>query len=98
MFRHDEAGTGRSPLTQITPDNVGTLTQIWSYRLLSSAPGPATAAGGRALSSEATPIVVNGVMYLPAANRVVALEPETGHEVWQYPVTAPSDAAWRIGR
>jgi glucose dehydrogenase len=90
MFRHDEAGTGHSPLTQITPDNVGTLTQIWSYRLQSDAPGPATATGGRALSSEATPIVVNGVMYLPAANRVVALEPETGHEVWQYPVTAPS--------
>jgi glucose dehydrogenase len=88
MFRHDAAGTGHSPLTQITPDNVVTLAQTWSYRLQSDASLPA--AGGRALSSEATPIVVNGVMYLPAANRVVALEPETGHEVWQYAVTAPS--------
>jgi glucose dehydrogenase len=44
------------------------------------------------LSSEATPIDVNGVMYLPAANRVVAFEAETGKELWQYPVTggAPS--------
>jgi quinoprotein glucose dehydrogenase len=31
-------------------------------------------------------------MYLPAANRVVAIEPETGKEIWRYPVTggAPS--------
>ena len=35
-------------------------------------------------SSEATPIVVNGVMYLPAGDSVVALEPETGKEIWRY--------------
>ena len=31
-------------------------------------------------------------MYLPAADRVVALEPETGKKIWEYPVTggAPS--------
>jgi quinoprotein glucose dehydrogenase len=31
-------------------------------------------------------------MYLPAANRIVALEPETGKEIWSYPVAgdAPS--------
>ena len=34
-------------------------------------------------NSQATPIVVDGVMYLPAANRVVALDPETGTERWQ---------------
>jgi quinoprotein glucose dehydrogenase len=90
MFRHDQAGTGYSQLTQITPDNVGKLAPIWTYRLQSDAPGPAPAAGGRALSSEATPIVVNGVMFLPAANRIVALEPETGNELWQYPVASPS--------
>jgi quinoprotein glucose dehydrogenase len=44
------------------------------------------------VNSQATPIVIDGVMYLPAANRVVALEAETGKEIWQYPVTsgAPS--------
>jgi quinoprotein glucose dehydrogenase len=84
MFRHDAAGTGRSPLTQITPDNVARLAQVWTYKL------QIDAGGGRPLSSEATPIVVNGVMYLPAANRIVALDPETGKEVWQYAVTGPS--------
>ena len=30
------------------------------------------------LYQEVTPIVVNGIMYMPAGDRVVALEPETG--------------------
>src|SRR5262249_47478215 len=55
-------------------------------RLQSDAPNPAASGRGGAggPNSEATPIVVNGVMYLPAANRVVALEPETGKGIWQY--------------
>ena len=33
---------------------------------------------------EATPIVVNGVMYLPSqGNAVLALDAETGKELWQ---------------
>ena len=40
--------------------------------------------------SEATPIVVNNVMYLPAIGRVVALEPETGKEIWSFPVNGVS--------
>ncbi len=95
MYRHDLAGTGYSPLAQIDAGNVATLTQVWTYRLQSDAP-PAAVPTGRGgpsgLNSQATPIVVNGVMYLPGANRVVALEPETGQEIWRYPVTggAPS--------
>ena len=95
MYRHDLAGTGYSRLTQITPANVARLTQAWTYRLQSNA-APAAPAGrggaGAGVNSQATPIVIDGVMYLPAANRVVALEAETGKEIWQYPVTggAPS--------
>ena len=74
-YNHDLAGTRYSPLTQINTSNVARLTQAWTYR-------PA-ASGGRP-SPEVTPIVVNGVMYLTAANRVLALEPETGKEVWRY--------------
>ena len=33
-----------------------------------------------------TPIVVNGVMYLTAGNRVLALDPDTGKEIWRYDV------------
>ena len=95
MYRRDRAGTGFSPLTDITPANVASLAQAWTYRLDSSAPPPAAApgrGGAGGTNSQATPIVVNGVMYLPAADRVVALEPETGKEIWQHLVTggAPS--------
>src|SRR6476646_3504203 len=93
MFRHDSAGTGYSPLAQITAENVGKLSPAWTYALQGAAPAPATGRGGAGgPNSEATPIVVNGVMYLPAANRVVALEPETGKEIWQHVVSgaAPS--------
>jgi len=40
--------------------------------------------GRRGVSSEATPIVVRGVMYLPMANGVVALNAEAGTEMWRY--------------
>ena len=92
MYRHDFAGTGHSPLAQIDARNVASLTRAWTYGLQ---PDPASAAppGGRgAINSEATPIVARGVMYLPAAGRVVALQPETGKELWRYTVAggAPS--------
>jgi quinoprotein glucose dehydrogenase len=96
MYRHDLAGTGYSPLTQITPLNVATLTQAWTYRLQSEAGAPTGAGrggpGAGAVNSQATPIVIDGVMYVPAANRVVALNAETGTEIWQFPVAggAPS--------
>jgi quinoprotein glucose dehydrogenase len=84
MYRHDYAGTGYSPLTQIDSSNVAKLAQAWTYSLRS----PSAAQNGReaTVNSEATPIVVNGVMYLPAAGRVVALRPDTGAEVWQHVV------------
>ena len=75
LYRHDPAGTGYSPLTQITTENVGNLTQVWTYRLQSDAPAPTAAGrgrgrGGGGANSEAAPIVVNGVMYLPVVGRV----------------------------
>jgi quinoprotein glucose dehydrogenase len=84
MYRHDYAGTGASTLAEINAGNVAKLTRVWTYALQGeSGPPP---------NSEATPIVVNGVMYLPASGRVVALDPEKGTELWRYAVTggAPS--------
>src|SRR5215831_14673910 len=93
LYRHDLAGTGYSPLAQITVQNAGALIQAWSYRLSSDAPTTkGKGKGGAGGNSEATPIVVNDILYVPAANRVVALQPESGKEIWAYPVTggAPS--------
>ena len=90
MYRGDLAGTGYSPLTEITPDNVSSLTVAWSYSLQRDTTTGSDNTGGP--NSQATPIVVNDVMYLPAADRIVALDPTTGDEIWRRPITdgAPS--------
>ena len=70
--------------------------------------GAAAPAGGRGdgagrgnapvptVNPEATPIVVNGIMYLPAGGRVLALEADTGKLVWEYKIpTRQHDGARR---
>ena len=94
-YRHDEAGTGHSPLRQINTSNVATLTRVWTYSLqgdVSVAPNTGRGGAPGGVNSQATPIVVNGVMYLPAANRVVALDPESGKTIWEHVIVggAPS--------
>ena len=97
LYRGSLAGTGYSPLTVIAPDNVAGLARAWTYDLTRATPD----ASGRGPNSQVTPIVVDGVMYLPAADRVVALNPETGEEIWSRPVAgrAPSrrGVAWWPG-
>ena len=66
-------------MKQINTGNVSKLAQAWTYRLRPDANSPAAGT-----MNEVTPIVVNGVMYLPAGNRVVALDPDTGAEIWRY--------------
>ena len=95
MYRGDAAGTGYSPLDELNAANVAGLAQAWSYSL-ASAPAAADGDGetprSRPARSQATPIVVDGVMYLPTADAVVALDPATGEEIWRHTVTggAPS--------
>jgi len=76
-YNHDLAGSRFSPLTQINTGNVATLKQAWTYKFVSPQGSPL---GG---GSEAVPIVVGGVMYVPAGNSVVALEADTGKLIWQ---------------
>jgi len=89
MYSRDAAGTRYSPLTQINTSNVATLKKAWTYGMQPASgninPAPALASE---IFNEVTPIVVNGVMYMPAGNRVVALEPETGKEIWSYPLAS----------
>ena len=94
MYRRDAAATGHSPLTQITPRNVAALSPAWTYRV--DAPAPAGTATPAA-NSQVTPIVVAGVMYLPAANRVVALDADTGREIWSTPVTGAAPSRRGLG-
>ena len=93
MYRGDLRGTGYSPLSQITPENVASLTRGWSYSLrtptlIGGGPGQ----GSQEPNSQATPIVVGDVMYLPTVDRVVALDATTGEQIWWHSIVdgAPS--------
>ena len=81
LYTHDLAGSRYSPLAQINVKNVAKLSQAWTYKLPRH-PNSGGITGGY----ELTPIVVKGVMYLTAVDSVVALEPETGRELWRYSV------------
>jgi glucose dehydrogenase len=92
MFGHDSGSTRYSELKQINPANVGSLTRAWTVHLKSvaSVSSSTTATGSPRFSriSEATPIVVDGVMYLPTPyGTVIALDADTGKELWTYKLT-----------
>jgi len=60
------------------------------------APPNARRRGPRPATSEATPLVVDGLMYVTTPyRRVVALEPESGKEVWAYEVKTPGAPSLR---
>src|SRR5438105_2992741 len=84
MFNRDLAGTRYSPLTQINTANLANLKIAWTYKLRPRDGKPLTGQSASEIFQEITPIVVNDIMYLPWGNRIVALEPETGKEIWSY--------------
>ncbi len=92
-WNHDPASTRYSLLKQINRTNVAKLTEAWTFTTRASAPvapppagrGPGRGRGGPGgIGAEVTPIVVNGVMYAPAGNLVVAIDPDAGKELWRY--------------
>jgi len=89
-YNRDLAGTRFSPLRQISATNVDELRQAWSYSL---GPVPAASEG-----SELTPLVIDGVLYATAGDRVVALRADTGAELWRFtlPQGAPSQRGLAI--
>jgi len=79
-YGNDAGGTRYSPLTQIDRGNVGRLRVAWTYRT-----GESTGWANTLVAFEATPIVVDGTLYLSTPfGRVIALDPETGAERWTY--------------
>ena len=99
-FGHDPAGTRYSPLAQINATNVTRLNRVWTFHMspdLRGDSGPTAetmeAHGPIGRAGEATPLVINGRMYLTTPyNQVVALEPETGKLIWAYALTGANPA------
>jgi quinoprotein glucose dehydrogenase len=82
QYGRNQEGTRYTPLSQINHDNVAYLGKAWEYHTGDFSDG----SDGRPESTfQATPILVDGVLYLATVyGRVIALNPETGAEVWSY--------------
>jgi alcohol dehydrogenase (cytochrome c) len=81
-WRRTDNAWGYSPLTQITRQNVQQLQLAWSWSMDDTG------------SQQATPLVYDGVMYLPNPRGVIqALDAATGDLIWEYrPGAAPPPA------
>ncbi|MBF8270655.1 MAG: methanol dehydrogenase large subunit protein, partial [Gammaproteobacteria bacterium] len=79
MWRRTLNSWGYSPLKQIERGNVKGLALVWSRPM---APG----------LQEATPLVYNGIMYLPNPNDVIqAIDAASGDLIWEYRRKMPTD-------
>jgi alcohol dehydrogenase (cytochrome c) len=72
MWRRTLDGWGYSPLTQINRTNVSQLRMVWAHGL-----GPG--------NQEGTPLVHDGVMYVPdPGDHIMAIDVKTGDTIWEY--------------
>ncbi|HME06941.1 MAG TPA: PQQ-binding-like beta-propeller repeat protein, partial [Bryobacteraceae bacterium] len=80
-------GQRYSPLTQITPANVGRLKPLWTYQI------------EQMDHFETTPIAVDGVLYVTEPpDTVSALEARTGRRLWRNVRPVPADIRPCCGR
>jgi len=74
VYGHDPGGMRYSTLAQIDTTNVARLAPAWTYHT-----------GEKGRQFESTPIVIGNVMYFSTQlQRIVALDSETGREIWKY--------------
>jgi alcohol dehydrogenase (cytochrome c) len=89
-YNGDYTGRRFSGLSQITPQNVVHLQAQWVFH--TRTPGVL----------EATPVVVNGIMYFTGSNDAFALNGQTGEVLWHYSRSISSglidDASGHINR
>src|SRR5690606_1259603 len=79
MWRRNYAGWGYSPLEQITADNVAQLVPAWSIALNDGV-------------QEGTPLVYDGVLYMPHPGDLIqALDAASGELLWEHRRPLPDD-------
>ena len=82
-YHGDYTGQHHSRLTQITPANVKQMTLSWAFQT------------NLGQGIKATPIVVNGVIYLSGVDNLWAIDARSGRQIWRY--THPQSQAFSIG-
>src|SRR5262247_2171880 len=69
-YHGDYSGRRHSKLAQITPANVGQLTLAWAFQT------------GQSAQIKATPIVVNGVVYVSTPDHLWAIDARSARQIW----------------
>ncbi len=82
-FHGDYSGERHTSLTEITPENVGQLQQVWRFQT------------GQNQQIKASPIVADGVIYVTTPDNIWAVDARTGKELWHY--QNPPNNAFHIG-
>src|SRR5688572_27192261 len=82
-YHGDYSGQRHSKLTQITPANVNQLTLAWAFQT------------NQPQSIKATPILVNGVIYLSMPDNLWAIDARSARTIWRY--TYPANDGFKIG-
>jgi alcohol dehydrogenase (cytochrome c) len=82
-YHGDYSGRRHTRLTQITPSNVSGLTEVWRFQT------------GQNQQIKASPILVNGVIYLTTTDNLWAIDARTGRQLWHY--RSPMNDAFHIG-
>ena len=82
-------GDRYAPATQITPANVGQLKEAWTFHT-GDFKGPTDPFE---IANEVTPLKANGKLYICTPhNIVIALDPDTGKELWRFDPKINRDA------
>ncbi|HEV8209539.1 MAG TPA: acido-empty-quinoprotein group A [Vicinamibacterales bacterium] len=82
-YHGDYSGQRHSRLTQITPDNVDKMTLAWSFQT------------GQTQQIKASPILVDGVIYITTPDNIWALDARSAKQLWRY--TYPTNQGFHIG-
>jgi alcohol dehydrogenase (cytochrome c) len=82
-YHGDYSGRRHSRLTQITPANVRRLALAWSFET------------GQSGQIKATPLLVNGIIYLSMPDAAWAIDARTGRQIWRY--AYPGNDGFHIG-
>ena len=82
-YHGDYTGQRHSRLTQITPANVHQLTLAWAFQT------------GQTQQIKATPILVDGVIYITTPDNIWAIDARSARQFWRY--TYPANQGFHIG-
>jgi len=82
-YHGDYSGRRHSSLSQITPQNVGTLALAWAFQTNQTAP------------IKSSPLLVDGILYFTVPDNIWAVDARSGHQIWHY--NKPTSQGEHIG-